>query len=813
VSRLTDLIANAKAKDPLLGADLDREFRALSSRLSFGLNFERHSPEAVDLPQRPVRRGDKVRVLPPRGSSTKGDQRLWLVKKIVKDGGRKLAELERLDAPAGQSTAPVDDLIVVAEFRDTIYPGLVSTGKVSRGSDKPWHTVINGENYHVLKALTWTHRGEVDAIYIDPPYNTGAKDWKYNNDYVEGEDLYRHSKWLAMMERRLLVAKELLNPADSVLIVTIDEKEYLRLGLLLEQVIPEARIQMVTTVINPKGTSRPDLFSRVDEYIYFVLFGSAVVPGIQTDKHTGKPVRWRYLRREDLESVRGSRPRQFYPVFVNDASLAIEAVGEPLQLGVDRATVKPPRGCTAVFPVREDGLEMEWGLVGESLMNAVAQGFARATPGHENQPYIISYLTAPNIKKISSGELIVVGQKEDGSKIVVHAIGKVGRPQTVWNEKSHSAGDHGTKLLNSILNHRKFPFPKSVYAVEDALRFFVKNKPNAIILDFFSGSGTTAHAVMRLNQQDGCRRQCISVTNNEVGADEQKTLRDKDLRPGDAEWEQLGICDYITKPRVQAAITGKTPDGEPIEGDYQFGRTVEKEKPRNFLQIGFTESNVFDSAQKQKQLVALVNGLPQTLIKEPCPFIVSEGHTSSILFDTQRGEDWLEALEGQEHITDFYIVTPIKKTFDMLKRQVAELLGPLIVNEAEKLPISDGLAENAEFFTLTYETPLAVSYQTAFARIAPLLWLRAGSVGRRIDKLPAAGWDVADAYGLLVELDKATDFLKAARKAKSLRIAYIVTDDERRFQALARRLPEGVEAIRLYESYLTNFAFANGDNS
>ena len=84
-------------------------------------------------------------------------------------------------------------------------------------------------------------------------------------------------------------------------------------------------------------------------------------------------------------------------------------------------------------------------------------------------------------------------------------------------------------------------------------------------------------------------------------------------------------------------------------------------------------------------------------------------------------------------------------------------------------------------------------------------------MGRRIDKLPAAGWDVADTYGLLVELDKATDFLKAVRKAKALRIAYIVTDDERRFQALARRLPEGVEAIRLYESYLTNFAFANGD--
>jgi adenine-specific DNA-methyltransferase len=127
--------------------------------------------------------------------------------------------------------------------------------------------------------------------------------------------------------------------------------------------------------------------------------------------------------------------------------------------------------------------------------------------------------------------------------------------------------------------------------------------------------------------------------------------------------------------------------------------------------------------------------------------------------------------------------------------------------------MAQGFEENAEFFTLIYETPLAVSYQTAFMRIAPLLWLRAGSVGRRIEKLPTSGWDVADSYGLLVDLDKVTDFLKAVGKAKDVRIAYIVTDDERRFQALARRLPEDVEPIRLNESYLTNFSFNNGEDA
>jgi adenine-specific DNA-methyltransferase len=137
------------------------------------------------------------------------------------------------------------DLVVVAEFRDTIYPG---PGEHRQGNARRRQALPHGHQRRELPRAEGADLhapGKVDAIYIDPPYNTGAKDWKYNNDYVEGDDLYRHSKWLAMMERRLLVAKELLNPADSVLIVTIDEKEYLRLGLLLEQVFPEARIQMV----------------------------------------------------------------------------------------------------------------------------------------------------------------------------------------------------------------------------------------------------------------------------------------------------------------------------------------------------------------------------------------------------------------------------------------------------------------------------------------------------------------------------------------------------------------------------------------
>ena len=261
MSRLSNLLRQVEIQNPQLGADLKREVEALSERRAFGLNFERHIPETVELPNRPVRRGDKVRVLPKRGEKPSSvDRLLWRVDRIHRTDKGRVADLVRqpdsvADLPF--ASRAVDDLVVIAEFRDPIYPGLVSTGKVERGGDRPFHTMINAENFHALQVLLYTHEGNVDAIYIDPPYNTGARDWKYNNDYVDTDDAYRHSKWLAMMERRLRLAKRLLNPDGSVLIVAIDEREVHRLSLLLEQVFEDAEIQMVTNVISAKGVVRP----------------------------------------------------------------------------------------------------------------------------------------------------------------------------------------------------------------------------------------------------------------------------------------------------------------------------------------------------------------------------------------------------------------------------------------------------------------------------------------------------------------------------------------------------------------------------
>lgn len=344
---------------------------------------------------------------------------------------------------------------------------------------------------------------------------------------------------------------------------------------------------------------------------------------------------------------------------------------------------------------------MNWSLTDATCKLRLKGGYVRAGRPQPDQPqkYVIQFLLGGAISAIESGDAEIVKRNSDGSVEARYVTNLDKTPTTQWNRRSHNAEHNGTNMIKKMLPGRAFPFPKSLYAVEDALWLFVHDKPDANIVDFFAGSGTTAHATMRLNRKDGGRRKAILVTNNEVSADEQADLRKSGYREGDPQWEKLGICDYVTKPRTLAAITGLTPDGVAIANDYRFN---------------------------------------------------------------------------------------------------------------EQFPMADGLEENAEFFTLTYETPVAVSHNRAFARIAPLLWMRAGSEGQRIDKEPADGWEVANTYGLLTDLDQAAPFCAAVAAKDGIRIAYIVTDDERRFQSITRELPDEVEPVRLYESYLTNFRFAMG---
>jgi adenine-specific DNA-methyltransferase len=704
-NELNTLIERVSAHDPSLAAELRRQVTSLTGRRANGLNFERHLPEQVTLVGRPITVGDKVRFIPERGETKVESDATWVVTSLTGPKGGNIAEL--LDRATGETVSrAVEDLVFVADFRDPIYPGLVSTGRVERGGGKPFHTVINSENYHALEALTFTHAGKVDAIYIDPPYNTGARDWKYNNDYVDDTDAYRHSKWLSFMERRLQLAKKLLNPADSVLIVTIDEKEYLRLGLLLEQTFPSGRITMVTSSIIPGGSTRTGTFNRASEYIYFVQFGSSAATALPlsdewnpvTTKNK-QDLYWARLIRSGTQPFRTTHPNLFYPIHVRetDGGPVFHSVGEP-HYGPGWEALASPAGCESIWPIRADGREGRWQIQANALRALLKGGYARLGPWKKGNTTVY-YLKQGERRKVEEGVFTLTGRRSDGS-VITDGSDYQPRfiPTDVWRLTSHDAGNSGSRVIAKFIPGRKFDFPKSLYAVEDALRFFVIDKPEALVLDFFSGSGTTAHAVMRLNKQDGGHRRSISVTNNEVSVDEQKALIKKGLRPGDAEWESLGICDYITKPRIAAAITGRTPDGAPIKGDYKF---------------------------------------------------------------------------------------------------------------TDEFPMADGFEENVEFLTLTYLNPTVVGLNLAFASVAPLLWMRAGSQGRRIEERTDT-FDVADTYAVLFDVDASGAFLKVLDDVEDLRVAYIVTDDETQFQAVASQLPKGVEAVRLYETYLRTFEINTG---
>jgi adenine-specific DNA-methyltransferase len=219
----------AKIDDPALKVAIADEVGRLRDTKQFGLVFERHLPETAKLTNHPVRRDARVQ------RRAQGEQANGIVTAVA--DGKATVTWE--DGETEQ--VPADELVVVARFGEPIYPGLKSLGRVARGGDKPFHTVINAENYHALQLLQFTHSGKVDVIYIDPPYNTGKKaEWRYNDRWVSSDDTFRHSKWLSFMDRRLRLARDLLR-RDGLLLISIDDNELHHLRALCDAVFGEDR--------------------------------------------------------------------------------------------------------------------------------------------------------------------------------------------------------------------------------------------------------------------------------------------------------------------------------------------------------------------------------------------------------------------------------------------------------------------------------------------------------------------------------------------------------------------------------------------
>lgn len=214
MAAIHDLLA--QIQDEALRERIEKEIDKLSKTKKFGLVFEEHMPECTPLYDVPVKRGATV---------AKRDGAINDIYVVQSMKGENAICMKKSSDSIEEIS--VSDLVSVAEFGDPIYPYLKPLDVLCNAPDNDlWHSVIEADNYHALQLLEYLYAGKIDCIYIDPPYNTGAKDWKYNNDYVDSSDSYRHSKWLSFMEKRLKLAKKLLNPKDSVLIVTIDERVF-----------------------------------------------------------------------------------------------------------------------------------------------------------------------------------------------------------------------------------------------------------------------------------------------------------------------------------------------------------------------------------------------------------------------------------------------------------------------------------------------------------------------------------------------------------------------------------------------------------
>lgn len=700
MAKLDDLIA--RVSDDELRDHLASSAAELRRHTRFGLVFEQHIPETALLPEFPLKPGTTV-----YKKDDSASRREYVVESVSRRTATIIpsAHVTQSAAAASQNgkgkatkstgskaeKVKVDELLVLKGFGEPVFPTLTPVGQLHRGGGKPPHAAINGENYHALQLLVHLYEGQFDCIYVDPPYNTGARDWKYNNHYVDGKDKWRHSKWLSFMEKRLRLARMLLKE-DGILIVTIDEHEVHHLGMLLEQIFPDYLRHMVSIVVNPKGTGKHN-FARVDEYAIFCVpnLGRSVIVGeptvrepngaapteeetlLEPDEAEDVPVEkadpadartypfpleelphWelRHARRRGGESsYRHQRPNQFYPIYIDEEAEEVVGVGKaPASLDVE-PSFRRVRGLKPIWPIDDEGNERCWRYVPKSMAELIEQNrvvLGRYNPRRDS--WTVNYwVRRPDTRK----------------------------HKTVWWEKPHDAGTHGTTLLHGLLGRRDaFSFPKSVYAVSDCLAAVVRDRPNAMILDFFAGSGTTFHATCLLNAEDGGERRCILVTNNEVPVKVERALHKQGHYRGDPKFETNGIFEQATRPRCEAVVTGRRPDTkEPLEGKHVGGRPFADgfEENIDFYRLAYLDPDEVELGLRFKELLPLLrfrSGSPGSKAKpdHKGDFFLPEGEPFGVLLKESRYRPFVEALLKRPDVTDVWLVTDNERAFSEMSR-------------------------------------------------------------------------------------------------------------------------------------------------
>ena len=368
---------------------------------------------------------------------------------------------------------------------------------ISNADDAPNHILIEGDNLEALTALSYTHEGKIDVIYIDPPYNTGNKDFVYNDSFVDSEDGYRHSKWLSFMEKRLKIAKKLLSD-KGVIFISIDDNEQANLKLLCDEVF--GSVNFIGLISRATGTTTgQDTGSLGKACDYIVVYSKQTgyqIGGIplsqkDLDRYGMVDEKGNYsilqLRRTGGEDRREDRPTMFFPIIAPDGS--------------------------EIYPYGPTGYESRWRVGPDKVVQM----------RKDNLLYF---------KKDKNGEWKVYYK--------FYAEGKTKRPSNLWLDLD---GNKKAQIeLKNIIQNAKFETPKPVQVIKRVLE--LTTSTNSIIFDFFAGSGTTLHATMQLNAEDGGHRQCILCTNNENN-----------------------ICEEVTYERNKRVINGyTTPKGVEVEG-------------------------------------------------------------------------------------------------------------------------------------------------------------------------------------------------------------------------------------------------------
>lgn len=373
----------------------------------------------------------------------------------------------------------------------------------------PNHVLIEGDNLNALTALTYTHAGKIDVIYIDPPYNTGNKDFVYNDSFVDKEDGYRHSKWLSFMDKRLKIAKKLLSD-KGVIFISIDDNEQASLRLLCDEVFGEHNCLVNMVWDLGSGTSAGH-FTRAHEYILVYALNRNNIPnfsggeGVIDDRAIKK------------KSIKNAESEYFFKAGTKfEASDGFELTGE--WGGSEKTRLVKGRFICENKQLKEDVvLAACW-----TQRNQMDSFFS----GKETFD--------------SKGQKVLEFYFRDNGKLYCRKERDTINPPSVL--RNIATTKQGSALLKDMFDGQVvFDFSKPIKLLQFLLSL---RSPNAIVLDFFAGSGTTLHATMQLNSEDGGHRQCILVTNNENG-----------------------ICEKVTYERYKRVIQGyTTPKGEQVPG-------------------------------------------------------------------------------------------------------------------------------------------------------------------------------------------------------------------------------------------------------